>query len=107
MLIISLYKKMKILPPNSIKSPTYPIMISYDLIKYEIYHYDLYRLKKYEELEELAIFESFLNNITIIEWPELLLQTKNLQNYILIQFDIENTNYRKIEIFNSSKIINL
>ena len=46
LLIKALYYKMNIKPPTSIKSPTFPIMISYDLKKYELYHYDLYRLKK-------------------------------------------------------------
>ena len=89
---------MKIIQPKSIKSPTFPIMISYDLKKYELYHYDFYRLKKYLELNEIGIFENFLNNISIIEWPEILLKQNNLLNYYLINFKIEKINTRKIII---------
>ena len=53
---------MKIIQPKSIKSPTFPIMISYDLKKYELYHYDFYRLKSFLELKELGIFENFKQN---------------------------------------------
>ena len=55
--ISELYHKMKITLTTSIKSPTFPIMINYDLVKYEIFHYDLYRLNSYIELVELNIIE--------------------------------------------------
>ena len=76
--IIALHHKMKIIPPESIKSPTFPIMISYDLKKYEVNHYDFYRLKSNKELLELGIIENLLNNISIIEWPEILLEKRIL-----------------------------
>ena len=42
--------------PSSINSPTYPILLTYDLSAYEIYHYDFYRVKDRKELEELEFF---------------------------------------------------
>ena len=86
MLINALCHKMKIIPPTSIKSPTFPIMISYDLKKIEIFHYDLYRLKNTEELKELSLFENFTNNISIIEWPEILMKGLEKLNYYSIIF---------------------
>ena len=50
MFINALFEKDKINKPNKIKSPTFPIMISYPILKYNIYHYDLYRLKNKNEL---------------------------------------------------------
>ena len=35
-------------------------------------HYDLYRIKKKKELEQLGIFREDNNSIKIIEWPELI-----------------------------------
>ena len=40
--INSFCRKNKIPTPILVKSPTFPIMISYDLKKIEIFHYDLY-----------------------------------------------------------------
>ena len=105
--ILSLYKKMKIVAPDSIKSPTFPIMISYDLKKYEVYHYDLYRLKRKIELIELGIFENLINNISLIEWPEILLEENIIQDYYLIKFKIEKTDIHRVEIAHSSKKLSL
>ena len=98
MLINALCHKMKIIPPTSIKSPTFPIMISYDLIKYELYHYDLYRLKNNKELQELDIFENFKNNISIIEWPEILIKELEEESYYFINFSFVDRYTRKIQI---------
>ena len=105
--IKALHNNMKIIQPKSIKSPTFPIMISYDLKKYELYHYDFYRLKSFLELKELGIFDNFQDNISIIEWPEILLRQKYLNSYYLIRFKIENLNLRKIKIIHTDKKLSL
>ncbi len=55
---------------SDIKSPTYTYYNKYD----DIYHFDLYRLKKYDEF--FAIWwEDVLDNnnwVILIEWPELI-----------------------------------
>ena len=38
----------------------------------KIFHYDLYRLKNYNDISQLGMFEISDDNITIIEWPELI-----------------------------------
>ena len=101
--INAIYHKMKILPPISIKSPAFPIMISYDLKKYEIYHYDLYRLNNINELDELSIFENFTNNISIIEWPTILMKELENKSYYSINFSFLNNNIRKIKINHSTE----
>ena len=58
------------LPAQHVTSPTFNLVKVYDLKNFSIYHYDLYRIKKTEELYELNIEEAF-NNVAIIEWPEL------------------------------------
>ena len=57
---------------SDILSPTFNIVYEYEVKKVKIYHYDLYRLKSYNDIIELGIFESFKDNIKIIEWPELI-----------------------------------
>ena len=104
--INALHYNMKITPPASIKSPTFPIMISYDLKKYELYHYDLYRLKKNKELQELDIFENFKNNISIVEWPEILMKELEGEKYYFINFSFVDSNTRNIQINHSIYKIN-
>ncbi len=84
--------------PISIKSPTYPILISYDLNSYEIYHYDFFRIKNIEELENLDFFENINNSITIVEWPEMLINLPFNQKYYLINLGIYSNYKRSIII---------
>ena len=78
--INSLFEKYKIIRPASIKSPTFPIMISYLLKDYEIFHYDLYRINNKNELSEIGLFEFIEKNISIIEWPDIILKNFTLKN---------------------------
>tara|TARA_B110000438_G_scaffold104201_1_gene102915 strand:+ start:3840 stop:4295 length:456 start_codon:yes stop_codon:yes gene_type:complete len=57
---------------SDVLSPTFNIVYEYEVKKIKIYHYDLYRLKNYHDIIELGIFETFKDNIKIIEWPELI-----------------------------------
>ena len=102
--INSLYNQYKVTKPEIIKSPSYPIVINYPLLQYEIYHYDLYRLKNKNELSEIGLFENLENNISIIEWPEMIINNFNLNNFYLLDLKFINSNKRKIKLqyFNSN-----
>ena len=54
---------------SEILSPTFNIVYDYDIKKIKIHHYDLYRLKSYNDILELGMFEISENHIKIIEWP--------------------------------------
>ena len=97
-LINNLYLLKNLPRPNSIKSPTYPILLTYNLNDYEIYHYDLYRIKNFRELEELDFFENLNNNITFIEWPEILISLPLNKNHYLINLEMISETKRKINI---------
>jgi len=57
---------------SDILSPTFNIVYDYSIKRLKIFHYDLYRLKNYNDISELGIFEDSKNHIRIIEWPELI-----------------------------------
>ena len=57
--------------PSEVLSPTFNIVYSYKTQKGEIFHFDLYRIKHEEELENIGFFEVIKNNITLIEWPQI------------------------------------
>ncbi|ERL05706.1 hydrolase, P-loop family [Mitsuokella sp. oral taxon 131 str. W9106] len=59
---------------GSVTSPTFNLMHVYDGIC-PIYHFDLYRLKREEELDEIGFYEYTENaqdseGLVIIEWPD-------------------------------------
>ena len=96
--INSIFDNNSIKRPNSIKSPSFPIMISYLVQNFEIFHYDLYRLKNMNELQELNIIENLKKNITLIEWPHMIINGSQFNNYFFINIEILSTNKRMIEI---------
>ncbi len=103
--IQSLFELNKTDLPINIKSPSFPIVISYQLKNYTIYHYDFFRLNNKEELKEIDIFENSENNISIVEWPSIILDNFQFSNFYLIEFDILDLNKRLISVFHSHKNI--
>ena len=96
-LINSIYKNQNKEPPNIIKSPSFPILLTYELSNFEIYHYDLYRVSKNSELIHLNIFEELNNSITLVEWPETILDFLQNYNYFSIHFNILDENTRSLK----------
>ena len=98
LLVNNLYLLNNLSKPAIITSPTYPILITYEFNSSQIYHYDLYRVKHLKELEELDFFENLKNNITLVEWPEMLISLPFFKKYYLINLDMISETKRKINI---------
>ena len=58
--------------PDEVTSPTFAIMNVYQGRELEVRHFDLYRLNRPEELEDIG-FEEYVGGegVTLIEWAEL------------------------------------
>ena len=97
-LINEFYRKHSLKIPKSIKSPSFPIMINYPIKNFEIFHYDLYRLKSIKDIIELNIYENIKQNITIIEWPEIIMESIPLNKFYVINLEIIDKNKREVEI---------
>lgn len=54
---------------NSVSSPTFAIVNEYHG-KYDIYHFDMYRITSMEDLYSTGYFDYLDNGIIIIEWSE-------------------------------------
>ena len=57
---------------SDVLSPTFNIVYDYNVGNVKILHYDLYRLKNYNDISQLGMFETSDDHIKIIEWPELI-----------------------------------
>ena len=71
-------------PHMIITSPTFNILKTYQSTKFDlIAHYDLYRVKSLLEIEEIGLLEiiNTQQNITLIEWPEII--TPLINQYLL------------------------
>ena len=73
---------------TEVTSPTFNIMNEYKVSDITIKHYDLYRLKSAEELDNLNLFEKNDKSILLIEWPQII--KKKLNSLIKLSFEYEN-----------------
>ena len=82
---------------SDILSPTFNIVYDYDIKKIKILHYDLYRLKNYNDILELGMFENSENHIKIIEWPELIKSKPKGRIDILFKY-LKKEDSRKVKV---------
>ena len=89
---------------ESITSPTFTILKSYEtnnkIIK-KIHHFDLYRIKNVNELQNIG-FEDYLydkDSIVLIEWPEVAyeLLPKNLKSITISKHLNDNNEFEDNE----------
>ena len=104
--LINNLQKQKELKETEVLSPTFNLLYEYDIKDLKIMHYDLYRIKKTEELDHLGIFYNNIQSIKIIEWPDLI-QTP-LKNKLEIHLKYrKNDNEREVEFVGLNKWANI
>jgi tRNA threonylcarbamoyladenosine biosynthesis protein TsaE len=75
-----------------VTSPTFQLLQIYKASGYDIYHYDLYRLKNTNDIFELSIEDAMDGrNICIIEWPEIM-ESILPSDTIVIELGFEHDN---------------
>ena len=84
---------------DEISSPTFTIVNEYNTSKFNIYHFDVYRLSDIDEFYAMGGEEYFEKGVCIIEWGEIIEECLP-KNYIKINIsrDLENENIRKLDI---------
>ena len=82
---------------SDVLSPTFNIVYDYEIGNIKILHYDLYRIKNYNDISQLAMFEASKNTIKIIEWPELIESRPNDRIEIIFKYS-KSMNSRKVKI---------
>ena len=83
--LINNFQKNNKLEITEVTSPTFNLLNEYRINQFKINHYDLYRLKKTEEINNLDLFEDIIDTITLIEWPQII--EKKPKNLIELIFE--------------------
>tara|TARA_B100000780_G_C20887465_1_gene353169 strand:+ start:32 stop:481 length:450 start_codon:yes stop_codon:yes gene_type:complete len=81
---------------TEVLSPTFNIVYEYEVGRFKIMHYDLYRLKTEREVQQLGIFEQNINSIKLIEWAEIIKNKPVNRLEIYMSYE-EKLNSRKID----------
>ena len=71
-LLINSFENEKKIKKSEILSPTFNIVFEYEVKKFTIKHFDLYRLKNDNDIKNIGLYENLEQSITLIEWPELI-----------------------------------
>ena len=90
------------LKETEVLSPTFNLLYEYEIKDLKIMHYDLYRIKKVNELDHLGIFSENKKTVKIIEWPDLIKTPLTNKLEIYLEYG-ENDNERKMRIQGSDK----
>ena len=99
---INYLQKKNEIKETDVLSPTFNLLYEYEIKNFKVMHYDLYRIKKSKELDELGIFKENFDSIKIIEWPELI-ETK-VTNRLEIYLDYSDKDQeRKIRLLGYGK----
>ena len=95
--LVNKFQKENKLEITEVTSPTFNLLSEYQINQIKINHYDLFRLKSSEEINNLDLFGDSKNSITLIEWPQMIKEKP--KNLIELYFEYEkNHQARSIQI---------
>ena len=95
---INEYQKINNLTQTEITSPTFSLLNEYQIKDIRIKHYDLFRINRKEDINNLDIFEKDNKLITLIEWPQLIADKQDIK-FITLTFNYLNQlNDRTVDI---------
>lgn len=95
--IISYFK----FPTKEVLSPTFLFVKEFNNKKITIYHFDLYKKEKFQELEKIGFRENYIsdeNAIILIEWADKIKEIYRFLDYV-IKLEYVNLKKRIIKIY--------
>tara|TARA_B100001996_G_C18446814_1_gene510636 strand:- start:163 stop:609 length:447 start_codon:yes stop_codon:yes gene_type:complete len=102
-LLINSIEKEKKIKKSEVLSPTFNIVFEYQIKKFKIKHFDLYRLKNKNDIKNIGLFENLEQNLTLIEWPELIKNKPKNRIDLFFKYS-ENYNKRSLIIKNIGRL---
>ena len=100
--LINFLQKKKKINSTEVPSPTFNLLYEYKIKDFKIMHYDLYRIRNANELDQLGIFSENEKTVKIIEWPELIKTPLTKKLEIHLEYG-ENKNERRMKIHGPNK----
>ena len=95
---INEYQKINNLIQTEITSPTFSLLNEYQVKDIRIKHYDLFRINRKEDINNLDIFEKDNKLITLIEWPQLIADKQDIKSITLTFNYLNQLNDRTVDI---------
>ena len=95
---INEYQKINNLKQTEITSPTFSLLNEYQVKDIRIKHYDLFRINRKEDINNLDIFEKDNKLITLIEWPHLIADKQDIKFITLTFKYLNQLNDRTVDI---------
>jgi len=102
-LLINGFENEKKLKKSEILSPTFNIVFEYEIKEFTIKHFDLYRLKNNNDIKSVGLFENLEQSITLIEWPELIINKPENRFDIFFKY-AEDYNERSLIIKTNGRL---
>ena len=87
---------------DGVSSPTFAIVHEY-IGKYNVYHFDMYRVDSWDDLYSTGFFDYINNGVLVIEWSENI-ESAIPDSSIKITITADNENERTILIEGIDKI---
>jgi tRNA threonylcarbamoyladenosine biosynthesis protein TsaE len=88
--------------PEDVPSPTFTLVQTYPVMledgPAELWHFDLYRLGRPEQVYELGIEEALAEGVSLIEWPELAAGLLPREKVLSIELQITTGQARRARI---------
>ena len=79
---------------NCVSSPTFALVNEYHG-KYNVYHFDMYRISTWDDLYSIGFFDYLDNGVLVIEWSENI-ENALPQEYIKITIEKGNSESERI-----------
>ncbi len=84
---------------SEVISPSFVLLREYPAPSITLYHFDLYRLEKTEDLHDIGFFDTLaLPGIKIVEWADKFPLTEKYYQWMLY-FSMLSPNQRRVQVF--------